>query len=339
MNVLFVGGPGNISGSTIETLADEGMTLTVLTRPGSKPLVRDETVAYERGDRDDRVRLREVRESFRPDVVIDTVCYRPEQARAAIEVFKGKTGQYIFVSTCDVYGYPLSRLPMRESDPFTETRSQYAAGKRRCEQLFQEAADAEAFGLTIVRPSYSLGPKFALSAFSRRGGVDIVCRLRAGKEILVPGDGTTLMHASVAVNTGRMMARAVGQEKAVGTSYTLGHSEAMSHDEYIRTFGRVVGAEPKIVHVPTDLLIRWGVDGKTDGLLSELTRYNIQFCEDRFLDHFPDFAWTVSVEEGIRRYVAFQEKQGLIPKEPVFPIEDAAVAAWQRAVDEVALSG
>jgi nucleoside-diphosphate-sugar epimerase len=332
MKVLFLGGPGNISRSTIEALCHAGHRITVLTRPGAKTLVREEAVAYERGDRNDAGRLREVCDDFGPDVVVDTICYRPEQARSSIEVFCGRTGQYIFVSTCDVYGYPLSRLPMRESDPLSETRSQYAADKRACEDLFREAADSGAFGLTIVRPSYSLGPKFAISAFSRRGGVDIVCRLRVGREILVPGDGTTLMHASVAVNTGMMLARTVGEDRAIGADYTLGHSEAMTHDDYIHTFARVVGEEPKVVHVPSDLLIEWGVDERTDGLLRELTRYNVQFSEDQFLEHYPDFAWTVSVAEGIRRYVAFQDEHGLVPLEPAFPVEDAAVVVWRKAL-------
>jgi len=334
-NVLFIGGPGNISGSAIEAALESGARVSVFTLPEQENLVRPEEVKYIRGDRNSESDLKAALTEAKPDVVVDFVLFTPEQAESSIRIFGRSVSQYIYVSTCDTYGYPLARLPMGEDDGRGEVRSQYAAKKLTAEVLFQEAAASAAFGLTIVRPSYSLGPTFAISAFSRMGGRDIVYRIRNRMPILVPGDGTTLLHASVATNTGRMIVRSVGSDSAVGSSYTCCHDHAVTHDEYVQIFGKIVGIEPEIVHVPSDLLVEWGSEANTHALLTELTRYNIQFATERFRAHYPDFRWTVTLEEGISSFIRYQDENKLIPDQPGFAFEDRAIDRWRNSISSV----
>jgi hypothetical protein len=90
--------------------------------------------------------------------------------------------------------------------------------------------------------------------------------------------------------------------------------------------------EPEIVHIPSDTLIAWGSEENTDGLLAELTRFNVQFSTERFRSHFPGFEWEISLAEGIRRFVEYQDEEKLVPEEPGFPFEDEAVNRWRKAV-------
>lgn len=112
MKVLFIGGPGNLSGNTIKLmLEDSENKVSVFTLPGSPEIGLPEKVRLYRGNRDNTIELKTAIDDFSPDVVVDFVCFLPDQAKSIAEICKGKVAQFIFVSTCDVYGYPLSCLP------------------------------------------------------------------------------------------------------------------------------------------------------------------------------------------------------------------------------------
>jgi hypothetical protein len=140
MKALSIGGPGTSSTGAIGELVAEGWEPRVLTHP--KEPIPDIGALFTWGDRDDPATLRATTTDIAPDVVIDTCCYSPEQATAALDAFAAPGRQYAFVSTVDVFGYPLSRLPVRESDEHREPNSPFALANRDCERLVTEAGEA-----------------------------------------------------------------------------------------------------------------------------------------------------------------------------------------------------
>lgn len=186
MRILYIGGPGNISGSAIQASAEEGHRLWVLTGSARSGHGLMSSVRFLQGNRNVAEELRAAVAEAKPDVVVDTICFSPAQAKATIEACRGKTGRVVFVSTVDVYGYPLSHIPMGEGDKRRLPVSAYAADKAEYELRFQEAATEGAFGLTIARPAYSFGRNFVLDFFSRSGGPNLVARLRKGLPLVVP---------------------------------------------------------------------------------------------------------------------------------------------------------
>jgi hypothetical protein len=185
---LFIGGPGTISRGAIGALVAGGWDVSVLTHV--KDPIPDLGARFLWGDRDDEVALRTACDEVQPDVVIDTCCYTTDQVSQALDVFAAPGRQYVFVSTVDVFGYPLARLPVRESDEHREPNSPYALAKRDCESLVSAAGAAGHVTVTIIRPGYSMGPRFLIGFFSRQGGRTMLRRMQEGKQIVVPGDGT-----------------------------------------------------------------------------------------------------------------------------------------------------
>ena len=137
------------------------------------------------------------------------------------------------------------------------------------------------------------------------------------------------MHPSAAYNTGRMIARLVGKDFAIGEAYTCGHDTYMTHEEYIKLFASVLGVEPNIVHIPTDLL--YSLDSKevNDSILNDLTRHNVAFSMDKFKKHCPDFKWEMQLKEVIRQYIEWNDKNRIFAdvNEEIF--EDRVIKAWQ----------
>jgi len=328
--ILFIGGPGNISTSAVEELLERGYEIGIFTLPESPKHGLENNVRFYFGNRDNAGEIQKAVADFRPELTADVCCFTVKQAQGLIEVLRGKVSKHLFVSTVDVYGYPLTRLPLRESDAFNKPVSQYAADKLACEKLFWVEHFQGRIPLCIVRPSYSFGPPFLLSFFSRRGGLELIARLRAGRPVVVPGDGQTLIHPSSAYNTGRMLAEILVCPDTVGQDFTCAHPSFMTGDDYYRLFAGVLGVEANLVHIPTEWLLALEMKVIPDNLLSELTRFNIAFSVEKFQRYFPQFCWRKSLQQAAREYVEHHERAGDIP-EAAESYEDRLVRAWAEA--------
>jgi nucleoside-diphosphate-sugar epimerase len=335
MKVLFIGGPGNISTSSVEELLARGYEVGILTLPESPTHGLENQVKFYRGNRNNSDELRKAVEDFRPQLTVDVCCFTPAQAEGLIGILRGQVEKHMFVSTVDVYGYPLARIPFRECDAFNKPVSQYAANKLACEKLFWAEHYGGTIPLAIVRPAYSFGPPFVLSFFSRRGGLELISRLRAGRPVVVPGDGQTFIHPSSAYNTGRMLAEIVASPATVGQDFTCAHPSYMTGDDYYRLFAGVLNVEPVLVHMPKDWLLPLENGVIPDNLLSELTQFHIAFSVDKFARFFPEFCWKKSLVEAAREYVAYHDQKGDLPKASVAfdddNYEDRLVQAWEEA--------
>ena len=145
---------------------------------------------------------------------------------------------------------------------------------------------------------------------------------------MVPGDGTTLLHVSHAYNTGRMIAQMAGKDFTVGKSYNCAHNTVMTHDDYINLMARAAGKKAHIVHIPTDLLASAGGDFVRNSLHLALTRYNLAFSIDAFNTDFPDFEWKLGLDEGMQRYIEYNDRKGTFDNTPSEIPEDRIIKAW-----------
>ncbi len=328
---FFIGGPGTLSTSAIQDLLVRGYEVAVFSHPTHFDELPSGVRQYP-GERHQPNALKTAFDDFRPDVVLDFICFTPQEAEQTKELCRGKVRQYIFVSSVDVYGYPLSQLPLSESSPWhSETQSQYAADKRLCEAVFKSADPAQ-LPLTIVRPAYSFGPRFILSFTSRKYGIHMLRRLRDGRPILVPGDGTTLMHVGSAYNTGRMIAATVDAQHAIGNEYTCGHPNFTTHSGYLDLFAGSLGVEPQLVHIPTKVISSHPDPEARTCLLHALTSFNVAFSVEHFLKDFPEFQWEVNLDDWAKYVVEWNLKQGLLdaPDNEIF--DDRVIKSWLKCM-------
>ena len=333
--ILFIGGPGNISSSCANELIKNGKKIAIFKRTQNVDTFYKDKVLFYTGNRNEITDLEKAIIDFKPDKVIDFVCFEPFQADQISSLVLNKVVQYIFVSTIDVYGYPLSCIPMKEEDKMTKTTSPYAAKKRECEELLKKKEKEKGLPLTIVRPTYSFGVKSGMLSFFEWDGMRFqVPRIRANLSVLVPGDGNTIIHTSCASNTGEMVAcLAENPDKSIGKSYNCGHDSTITFDEYIKIVGSQIGIEPILVHVPNDVLL--SVDGEEikNSFLPSLTRFNMSFSIKKFKKDFPDFKWGLSLEEGVKQYLNWYDTNNLFsdPGEEIY--EDKIIRAWERCLD------
>ena len=325
MKILIIGGPDNISSGTINAFEKSRKEFAVFTLPETIALNNDNKFRFYKGNRDDIVALKNALDDYKPEVVIDFVCFNRVQCEGICNMLQGKVKQYILVSTVDVYGYPLTRLPMPETGTFVAPVTEYAKNKLECEHVLSGFKDLP---FTIARPSYSMGNSFVLSPLSHIGGQQLIYRLRNGLPVFSPGDGTTLLHASIAHNTGAMIAALAGSEKAIGKAYNCAHEHFITHDMYINLFADILNVKPDIVHIPTDFISKHFPEQIKHTMLGFLTRYNLAFDIQQFKDDFPFFKWELSHRDFICNYVSFCDKNNLLANNKSPILDDEIISLW-----------
>lgn len=188
LRVLFIGGSGIISASCSALAVEQGIDLTVLNRGQTslRPLPPECTVLE--ADVRDVAAVRQALGDRDFDVVVNWVAFTPGHVTSDIEVFGGRTRQYVFISSASAYQTPPARVPVTESTPLANRYWAYSRDKIACEELLVRAYREDGFPATILRPSHT----YDQTSVPYYGGWTILDRMRRGQPVVVQGDGTSL---------------------------------------------------------------------------------------------------------------------------------------------------
>src|SRR5437588_3815112 len=101
--------------AAVQRLLERGDAVTVFSRGNTRPEWWEQ-VEHIPGDRKDRADFAARLQGREFDAVLDTQAYRKEVVESAVEVFRGRVGRYLMVSTVSVYGD--GKLDFRTYCPF-----------------------------------------------------------------------------------------------------------------------------------------------------------------------------------------------------------------------------
>jgi nucleoside-diphosphate-sugar epimerase len=300
--VLFIGGSGVISSASSRLAVTRGIDLYVLNRGTShdRPLPPEATVL--RADVRDPAAVRAALGDLEFDAVVDWVAFTPEHVRSDIKLFRGRTGQYVFISSASAYQTPPARIPVTESTPLRNPFWAYSRDKIACEALLTEAYRAEGFPATIVRPSHT----YDKTTIPFDGKWTALARMRAGKEVVVHGDGTSLWTLTHHEDFARGFVPLLAHPRTVGDVFHITSDDVLTWDQIARTLAAALGATPRIVHVPSDAIAaadpQWGA-----GLLGDKA-HSMVFDNSKLRTVVPDFCATIPFEQGAREIVAWYDE-------------------------------
>jgi len=225
---------------------------------------------------------------------VDFVAFELGHVRADIELFAGRTGQYVFISSASAYQTPPQRLPVTESTPLRNPFWQYSRDKIACEDLLVEEYRDTGFPATIVRPSHTYDrTKTVLS-----GGWTPLARMLAGKPVIVHGDGTSLWTVTHSTDFARAFVPLLGHARTLGEAFHITSDDVLTWDQIARALGSALGVTPSIVHVPSDVIAsrdpEWG-----DGLLGDKA-HSMVFDNAKLKSVVPGWEAVVPFEQGAR---------------------------------------
>jgi nucleoside-diphosphate-sugar epimerase len=301
LKVLFIGGSGIISSASTALAVERGVDLTVLNRGATTTRPVPDGVRQVQGDVRDARSVRDALGDAEFDAVVDWVAYTPDQVRGDLELFGGRTGQYVFISSASAYQTPPSRVPVTESTPLRNPFWEYSRNKIACEELLVRAYRDEGVPITIVRPSHT----YDRTAVPIDGGWTVVERMRQGRPVVVHGDGTSLWTLTHHTDFAKGFVPLLGNPRTLGEAFHITSDDVLTWDQIVRTLGRAAGVEPRIVHVPSDVIAaadpEWGA-----GLLGDKA-HSMVFDNAKIRSVVPGFVATVPFEQGAREIVDWHD--------------------------------
>ncbi|MGO8883698.1 MAG: SDR family oxidoreductase [Streptosporangiaceae bacterium] len=317
LKVLFVGGSGVISSACSRLAVERGIELSVLNRGSTTQRPLPAGAAVLRGDIRDPASVREALGDREFDAVVDWVAFTPEQVQADIDLLRGRTGQYVFISSASAYQTPPARVPVLKSAPLRNPFWRYSRDKIACEDLLVAAYRDDGFPATIVRPSHTYDQ--TLVPFD--GGWTILQRMRQGKPIVVHGDGTSLWTLTHHADFARGFVPLLGHERAVGEAFHITSDDVLSWNQIAQTLAAAAGVTADIVHVPSDAIAavapQWGA-----GLLGDKA-HSMIFDNAKLRSLVRDYRAVIPFERGAREIVGWYDEDP--SRQPADPRIDAAM--------------
>lgn len=326
MKILFIGGTGNISTAVSRLVLARGDELFLLTRgqrdvslEGARNLV---------ADIHDPAAVEATLHGHTFDCVVNWIAFKPEDVERDLRLFAGKAAQYIFISSASAYQKPLRTPFIREDTPLVNPFWDYSRDKIACEERLMRAHREEGFPITIVRPSLTYDTVWPV-AIGSWDDFTLIDRIRRGKKIIVHGDGTSLWTVTHAEDFAKGFCPLMGHPLALGEAFHITSDEVLTWNQIYATVAAVAGAEPSIVHIPSDFIA--SMEPWQRGNLHGDKANSAIFDNSKVRRLAPEFKATIPFHVGARRTLAWFEadraRQRVIPQ--INSMMDRLIAAYE----------
>ena len=324
MKILFIGGTGIISTACTQLAIARGFHVTLLNR-GQREVING---AHQiTTDINDPAAAGHALAGTSWDAVVDFISFTPADIEARLALFRGRTGQYIYISSASAYQKPVTHYLVTESTPLANPFWDYSRNKIACEERLLHALREEGFPVTIIRPSYTYGDTIIpIPINSWPLPYTAVDRLRRGVPVIIPGDGTSLWTLTHNTDFAKGLVGLLGHQAALGHPFHITSDEVLSWNQIHQAVAEAAGvAQPNFIHIASDFITAC-LPEKVGGLHGD--KIHSVVCDNTKIKRFvPDFVATVRFRDGIRRSLAWFDEN---PARRV--IDHEANARWDRLI-------
>jgi len=326
MRVLFIGGTGIISTACTQLAAERGFEVAVLNR-GRRRCDLPFAVRALQVNIDDAAAVADALKGACFDAVVDWIAYEPAQVERDITLFRGRTRQYIFISSASAYQKPATHYLITESTPLANPYWSYSQQKIACEERLMREYRENGFPITIVRPSLTYGDtQIPLAVNSWAKSFTAVDRMRRGKKVIVPGDGSSLWVITHNTDFAKGLVGLLGREQTIGHAFQITSDEVMSWDQWYRATAEAAGAEARLIHIPSEF-IGACIPESRPGLLGDKS-VSVVFDNSKIKRFVPGYCATMPFAEGIRRTIAWFDADPARQQ-----IDEEANARWDKLIE------
>jgi nucleoside-diphosphate-sugar epimerase len=325
MKVLFIGGTGIISTASTRLAAERGVAITLLNR-GHRSADLPANVRLLTADVTDEAAMIEALGPQQFDAVVDWVAFTPADVERDIRLFRDRTRQFIFISSASSYQRPVAHYLITESTPLANPYWQYSRDKIACEELLMKAYREKGFPMTIVRPSLTYGDsQIVLAVNSWRKSYTAVDRMRRGKKVIVPGDGSSLWVITHNSDFAEGLVGLLGHQQAIGHAFHITSDEVMTWDQFYRITAQAAGVEAQIVHIASDFL--GAVLPDEVGSLTGDKASSVVFDNTKIKRFVPGFCAKVPFAQGIQRTIDWFDANPSRKE-----IDESSNASWDKLI-------
>ena len=323
MKILLIGGTGTISSAITRQLAAAGHDLWLLNRgtrrnevpQGVKQVIVDidatEEVMRQLGD-------------ARFDAVCEFIGFLPSQVERDIRLFRGRTRQYVYISSASAYNKPARNHVITEGTTLANPHWEYSRNKIACEELLMREYRDNGFPATIVRPSHTYCERAVpVSVHGPKGSWPVLKRMLDGKPVIIQGDGSSLWTLTWNEDFARGFIGLLGNPKAIGEAFQIMSDESLTWTQIYECVGNALHVTVKPYYVASEFLAavapkEWDFEGNLLGDKS----VTVVFDCSKLKRAVPGFQAVTRFDQGVRRCVEY------LLAHPEMQVEDPEFDSW-----------
>jgi nucleoside-diphosphate-sugar epimerase len=321
MKILLIGGTGTISAAISRLLIAQGHELYLLNRGNRNDALPQGAVSL-LADINNEAKTAALLEGLELDCVADFIVFAPEHLQRDYRLFKGRTKQFIFISSASAYQKPLSDYRVTEATRLANPYWEYSRNKIACEEYLMQLYREEGFPITIVRPSYTYDERrVPIAVHGRNGNWQVVKRMKEGKPVIIHGDGTSLWTMTHNSDFAKGFVGLIGNIHALGEAVHITSDETLTWNQIYECIACALNVPLKAVHISSEFLAAVSNYDFTGGLLGDKA-VSVVFDNTKLKRLVPGFTATKRFDEGIKETINY------ILAHPEYQTEDPDFDRW-----------
>lgn len=322
MKALFIGGTGTISMAISKLLLQKGWDLYLINRGNRNSVAGLEKANFITVDINDEAAVAKKIEGMHFDVVCDFIGFVVPQLERDYRLFKGKTDQFMYISSASAYQKPVGNYIISEKTPLANPYWEYSRNKIACEDYLMKLYREEGFPVTIIRPSHTYDERSVpLGVHGNKGSYQVVKRIKEGKPVIIHGDGTSLWTLTHNSDFAKGFVGLMGNIHAIGEAVQIMSDESVTWNQIYSVIAKALGVELKAVYAPSTYLATHSNYDFTGSLIGDKANSVVFDCS-KLKSLVPDFVATKRVDQGIRETVEY------VMSHPECQTEDPEFDKW-----------
>ncbi|WP_026527410.1 NAD-dependent epimerase/dehydratase family protein [Butyrivibrio sp. VCD2006] len=303
MKALFIGGTGTISTAIVRRLVEELSWEVWLINRGNRKDAVPAGVHQITADIYDEQDVAKKLEGMHFDVVSDFIAFDVSAVERDYRLFKGKTNQYMFISSASAYNKPAASYVITEGTTLANPHWEYSRNKIACEEFLMDKYRTEGFPVTIVRPSHTYDERnIPLGVHGNKGFYQVVKRMQEGKPVIIQGDGSSLWTVTFNKDFAIGYTGLMGNRHAIGEAFQITGDETLTWDQIYQTIADALGVELHAYHVASDYLAevgsKYGYD--FEGSLLGDKSVSVVFENSKLKRLVPQMRTNIRFDQGVR---------------------------------------
>lgn len=321
MKALLIGGTGIISMAITELLVKKNWEVYLLNR-GNRSGELPQGVNVITADINDEADVSAKIKDMQFDCVAEFIGFVPCQLERDIRLFKGRTRQYLYISSASAYHKPLSDYVINEGTTLANPYWEYSRNKIACEEYLMKEYRENGFPVTIIRPSHTYDKRSVpLGVHGNNGSWQVIRRMLDGKPVIIHGDGTSLWTMTHNSDFAKGFVGLMGNPHAIGEAFQITSDESLTWNQIYQAIADALGVKLHAYHVSSEFLAAVSDYDLTGSLTGDKSN-SVVFDNTKLKRAVPDFRATIRFEEGIRQTIEY------VLSHPEFQKEDPEFDAW-----------
>ncbi len=237
------------------------------------------------------------------DVVCDFIGFVPAQVERDYRLFKGKTNQFMYISSASAYNKPCRDYVITEGTSLANKYWEYSRNKILCERFLMDKYEKEGFPVTIIRPSHTYDDRnVPVGVHGNNGSWQVIKRMMEGKPIIVHGDGTSLWTMTYNEDFAKGFIGLMANSHAIGEAFQITSDETLTWNQVYESISKVLGVEYKPYYVPSDFLAKVSDYDFEGGLLGDKAN-SVVFDNSKIKRLVPEFVCTTTFDRGVQKAI------------------------------------